>query len=93
MPIKWLRTALRNLDDHANYIAEDNPDAARRAAERVHTAVSRLAEYPNMERIGRVPQTRELVVAGTPWVVVYRVRNSIEIIRVLHGPQAWPPRR
>lgn len=50
-------------------------------------------EYPNMERIGRVPQTRELVVAGTPWVVVYRVRNSIEIIRVLHGPQAWPPRR
>jgi toxin ParE1/3/4 len=53
MPIKWLRTALRNLDDHANYIAEDNPDAARRAAERVHTAVSRLAEYPNMGRIDR----------------------------------------
>ena len=93
MPIKWLRTALHNLDDHANYIAEDNPDAARRAVERVRTAVSRLAEYPNMGRIGRVPQTRELVVAGTAWVVVYRVCNSIEIIRVLHGSQAWPPRR
>ena len=93
MQIKWLRTALRNLDDRVNYIAEDNPDAARRAVERVRGAVSQLAEYPNMGRIGRVPQTRELVVAGTPWVIVYRIGKSIEIIRVLHGSQAWPPRR
>ena len=93
MPIKWLRTALRNLDDHANYIAENNPNAGQRAVERVRAAVNQLAEYPNMGRIGRVPQTRELVVAGTPWVVVYRIGDSIEIIRVLHGSQAWPPRR
>jgi len=59
----------------------------------VRAAVSQLAEYPSMGRIGRVPETRELVVAGTPWVVVYRLRGSIEIIRVLHGSQAWPPRR
>jgi toxin ParE1/3/4 len=93
MPIRWLRTALRNLEDHASYIAEDNPDAARRAVERVRSAVIRLAEYPNMGRIGRVPETRELVVPGTPWVVVYRIRNSVEIIRVLHSSQAWPPQR
>jgi toxin ParE1/3/4 len=92
MPIRWLKTALRNLDHHASYIAKDNPDAARRAVERVQVAVSRLSQYPSMGRIGRVPQTRELVVEGTPWVVVYRIRNSIEVIRVLHGSQAWPPR-
>jgi toxin ParE1/3/4 len=40
-----------------------------------------------------VPATRELVVAGTPWVVVYRVKNRVEILRVLHGAQSWPPRR
>jgi addiction module RelE/StbE family toxin len=93
MPIKWLRTALRNLDHHASYIAKDNAGAARRAVEQVQTAVGRLSQYPNMGRIGRVSGTRELVVAGTPWVIVYRVRDSIEIIRVLHGAQAWPPRR
>jgi toxin ParE1/3/4 len=46
-----------------------------------------------MGRIGRVPLTRELIVGGTPWIVVYRVRSAVEIIRVLHGAQAWPPER
>jgi len=87
-----LRTALRNLDHHASYIAREDPNAARNAVERVRAAVNHLAEYPNMGRIGRVPSTRELILAGTPWVVVYRVRDSVEIIRVLHGAQSWPPK-
>jgi addiction module RelE/StbE family toxin len=92
MPIKWLRTALRNLDHHASYIAKDNPDAARRAVERVQAAVGQLTQYPSVGRIGRVAGTRELIVGGTPWLIVYRVRaDAIEIIRVLHGAQRWPP--
>jgi toxin ParE1/3/4 len=94
MPIKWLRTALRNLDHHASYIAKDNPDAARRAVERVQAAVGQLTQYPSMGRIGRVPGTRELIIGGTPWIIVYRVRaGAVEIIRVLHGAQSWPPQR
>ena len=94
MRVRWLRTALRNLDHHANYIAKDNPDAARRAVERVRAAVSQLAQYPSMGRIGRVPGTRELIVGGAPWIIVYRVRaDAVEIIRVLHGAQKWPPHR
>jgi toxin ParE1/3/4 len=94
MPIKWLRTALRNLDHHASYIAKDNPGAARRAVERVRAAVGRLPQYPNMGRSGRIPGTRELIVGGTPWIIVYRVRaDAVEIIRVLHGAQRWPPQR
>ena len=94
MPIKWLRTALRNLDRHASYIAKDNPDAARRAVERVQAAVSQLTQYPSMGRIGRVPGTRELIVGGAPWVIVYRLHaNAVEVIRALHGAQEWLPRR
>ena len=94
MPIKWLRTALRNLDHHARYIAKDNPDAARRAVERVQAAVGQLTQYRSMGRIGRVLGTRELIVGGTPWIIVYRVRaDAVEIIRVLHGAQRWPPQR
>ena len=37
--------------------------------------------------------TRELVVGDTPWIVVYRVGHSVEILRVLHTSQQWPPRR
>jgi len=93
MRVRWLRTALRNLDHHAAYIAKDNPIAAQHAVQRIQTAVDLLADHPDMGRIGRVPLTRELIVGGTPWVVVYRVRSAVEIIRVLHSAQAWPPER
>jgi addiction module RelE/StbE family toxin len=93
MRVRWLRTALRNLDDQAAYIARDNPRAAQRVVERIRTAADQLAEHPNMGRTGRVPQTRELIVAGTPWIIVYRVRDAVEILRILHAAQAWPPER
>jgi toxin ParE1/3/4 len=52
MRIRWLRTALRNLDQHADHIAKDDPSAARNAVQRIRAAVDQLANYPNM---GHVP--------------------------------------
>ena len=37
--------------------------------------------------------SRELVIAGTPYVLVYRADpDVVRIIRFLHGAQRWPPR-
>jgi toxin ParE1/3/4 len=37
--------------------------------------------------------TRELVIAGTPFIVVYRVfGNSLRILSVIHGARRWPER-
>ncbi len=45
-----------------------------------------------MGRTGRLHGSRELVVAGTPYVVKYRVAETqVDILRVLHGAQTWPP--
>jgi toxin ParE1/3/4 len=71
-------------------MAQDDPAAAARVLARIHSAVERLAKHPGMGRAGRVPLTRELVISGTPFVAVYRVRADVEIIRVLHGAQSWP---
>jgi toxin ParE1/3/4 len=50
-----------------------------------------LSNFPNVGRPGRRPGTRELVIGGTPYVAVYRVRKSnVEILRLLHGAQKWP---
>jgi toxin ParE1/3/4 len=38
-----------------------------------------------------MPETRELVVSGTPYIVVYLISDDVELIRVLHGAQQWPP--
>ncbi len=91
MRVKWLRVALRNLDDESAYIAADNPKAAAQVMERVTKAVNALSEQPALGRPGRVPGTRELVVLKTRYVVPYRVRNdTIEILRVFHTSRRLP---
>jgi plasmid stabilization system protein ParE len=59
--------------------------------ERIRDAVSRLARFPASGRPGRVAGTRELVIAGTPYIVPYRVTgDAVQIITILHGAQRWP---
>jgi toxin ParE1/3/4 len=94
MQVKWLRTALRNLDAEAAFIAEDDPAAARLVVQRVLKAVAMLAAQPELGRPGRVPHTRELIVLNTRYIVPYRVRgDTVEVLRVFHTsrrlPQKW----
>ena len=91
MRVKWLRTALTNLDAEAEYVARDNPAAAARIVTALATAVDQLAQYSAMGRPGRVPGTRELVVPDTPYIVPYRIRgNVVEVLRVFHAARKWP---
>ena len=80
-----------DLREAGNYIAEDNPQAAEKIADRVREAVEYLLEHPNMGRPGRLPTTRELVISGTPFIIVYWVRGmAVQILRVLHHSRKWP---
>lgn len=93
MRVRWLRKALRNLDEEATYIATDDAGAARLVAQRVLDAVAQLAEQPGLGRPGRVPGTRELVVKKTRYIVPYRVRGeTVEILRVFHTSRRLPER-
>lgn len=91
MRVRWLRTALANLDAEATYIAQDNVAAAARMVATIQQAVSHLVHYPASGRPGRVPGTRELVIPGTPYVIPYRVRGTtVEILRLFHAARKWP---
>lgn len=93
MRVKWLRTALANLEAEAEYIANDNPAAAARLVAKINRAVRDLRHHPAMGRPGRVLGTRELVIPGTPYIVPYRVRNDVvEVLRVFHAARRWPER-
>jgi addiction module RelE/StbE family toxin len=93
MRVRWLRHALRDLDEEAAYIANEDPAAARLVVERILAAVADLPAHPSIGRPGRVTGTRELVVATTRYLVPYRVRDdAIEILRVFHTSRR-PPRR
>lgn len=88
---RWLRRALRDLEDAYLYVAADKPVAARRLVEQIEEGVAQLSLHPHLGRPGRVPGTRELVIAGTPFLVVYRLDGDrVVILTVLHGARRWP---
>jgi epoxide hydrolase len=52
--------------------------------------------HHDWRKIGRMRNTRELVVAHTSFLIIYRIRGQtqqIEILRVIHGAQRWPPKK
>ena len=93
MRVRWLRTALRNLEEEAAYIATEDPAAARLVVGRVLAAVDQLVDQPGLGRPGRVPGTRELLVPKTRYLVPYRARrDAVEILRVFHTSRQLPQR-
>jgi toxin ParE1/3/4 len=91
MKIVWLATAERDLDALTDYIAEENPQAALRMYDTVRRSVDRLGSFPQIGRIGRVEQTRELVIPKLPYIVVYSiVPQEVRILAVLHTSRKWP---
>ena len=55
-----------------------------------------LADHPEAGRRGRLGGTRELVIPRTAFLPIYRIdreAQTVEILRLLHGAQQWPPKR
>ena len=93
MRLRWSQEALADLTAARDFIARNRPEAARSVARRILDAVASLERFPRMGRPGRVPETRELVVDGTPYLVPYRIRDeTVELLRVLHSSRRWPER-
>ena len=91
MKLRWTNPALRDLEEIGDYIGRDNPEAAARLVTTILDKAEALVAHPHVGRPGRVAETRELVVADTPYIVPYRVRGEeVQILAVLHGARRWP---
>ncbi|MBF0520750.1 MAG: type II toxin-antitoxin system RelE/ParE family toxin [Nitrospirae bacterium] len=89
--IEWTSPALRDLRDAGEFITRNNRNAADALAKRIIDAVEHLLEYPMIGRSGRVLGTREFVLSGTPFIIVYRKKvSAIQILRILHHARKWP---
>jgi toxin ParE1/3/4 len=89
--ILWSPIAVSDLESIRTYLAKDNPTAARKVAMKIKESVNRLVSFPLSGRDGRVPDTRELVIPGTSYIVAYTIqREEVQIAAVLHGKQTWP---
>lgn len=93
MRVVWTSPALGHLEAIQDYIARDSPIAAYRLAFDLTERTNRsLAQNPMMGRIGRAKGTREFVVSGVPYIIVYRVTDQVEILAVVHTAREWPER-
>jgi len=91
MRIVFSPQARADLRDIFLYIADDNPAAARAVLKRIRSRISDLQDSPYLGRPGRVPGTRELIIAGTPYVIPYQISSDqLRILRVYHGARQWP---
>lgn len=91
MKVIWTPEARIDLKRQVQYIAAHDEAAARRTRIKVMQAVASLNEFPHRCRAGRVLNTRELVVAGTPFVLPYRIFGAtLYILRLMHTAQQWP---
>ena len=95
MPLKWTDLAGIDLEKIEAHIAQENSpivaiDVVINIIDCTHLI---LSAHPRAGRQGRLKNTRERVVDGIPFVVIYREHsgtNNIEILRVLHDAQQWP---
>jgi toxin ParE1/3/4 len=93
--LKWTDLASNDLDTIEAHIAQQNsPTVAINVVMRIIDSASLiLPDHPGAGRQGRLKNTRELVIDGIPFIVIYREvfsKGCIEILRVLHDSQQWP---
>lgn len=90
MKVRYTAEARAHIEAIYDYIHERNPPAARRVVMRIRAAAKRLGEFPYIGHIGMVPDAREWVVRGLPYVIVHNVdaeKNEVVIVAVFHGAQ------
>jgi toxin ParE1/3/4 len=89
--VVWTLGAVSSLRAIRNYIQQDNPDAAKKIADRLEQMVAKLKDYPNIGRPGIREGTRELVAPNLPFIIIYRVMNQeVQILRIFHTKQNRP---
>jgi addiction module RelE/StbE family toxin len=90
--VDWSPSAIADLKTIAEWIEQDRDlETANRIARAIYDAVQSLRTMPYRGRSGRLENTRELVIARLPYIVVYQVfEERLVILNVLHGAQRWP---
>ena len=88
---RYTKKAVSDLVQAYEYISGDSQQNAEMIIARIEKAVNSLCLYPDIGRKGRKDTTREFVVSGTPFILVYRHNaNYLRILTVLHRARQYP---
>jgi toxin ParE1/3/4 len=89
MHVIWTERAVSHLTDIQRFIELDKSEAARKLIQKILTHVDQLVQHPYLGRPGSEPDTRELIIPGSPYIVTYRIdRGRLGVLAVF---QRSPP--
>jgi plasmid stabilization system protein ParE len=93
MQVRWTAPAAQDFEEITLYIRNDSESTALVVAKTLFDTANSLDLLPSRGRLGRIPNTLELVVPGLPYIVVYQVtKATIQILHIYHGARDWPGR-
>ena len=84
MKVRIGARANRQLIEIADYIRLRDARASIHVRDRIRETFAILGEFPRIGREGKVRGTREILVAGQPFIVIYRVRKDAVMILGVH---------
>ena len=88
--VTWSRRSRADLVELRRFFK--NPNKAKAVAARLFGIAEHLEKHPELGRVGVVPGTRELVVGGTPYILIYAVsddRDDVVVLSVVDGRRDW----
>jgi plasmid stabilization system protein ParE len=91
--IRWTESTWEDLDGITDYLLSKGVafETVEEYAKRIFKAPAHLTTLPGAGKPGRMPNTREWLVKGTPYALIYTVRNDkVRILRVMHGSRQFP---
>ena len=90
MKLFWTLEAIDDRRAIYDYIEADTPSAALALDELFSEKANRPIDHPDLGRLGRVTDTRELV-AHQNYILIYdTTADLVRVLRVLHAAKQWP---
>lgn len=89
--VEWAESALADLRVQVEYIAAQDPQAARRVLDAIGQTGAALGDFATGHP-GRVAGTYEKSVRGLPYIIAYALADSdraVSILRVIHTARDW----
>ncbi len=90
--VEWSDAAKADIRAQVEYIAEDDPQAARRIVAKVQETGAKLGDFATGHP-GRVSGAYEKLVRGLPYIIAYTLTDgdrTVSILRVIHTARDWP---
>lgn len=91
MKVSWSKRFAQHLRLEYEFLRSRESANAALVRDRLIQAAASLAQFPDRGRAWRIAGSRELVVPGLPYVLIYRVKgDEVLIISLFHTSRNWP---